>query len=273
MTNLIKADLKRMFHDKLFMIACIIGAGFALMTSILYMALNNLVESVSEMQSVFSAKTTLAESFAPLSNFGLALPIFICIIINKDFSYGTIRNKIICGYSRTKIYLSILISTATLVLSCILGYTIISFGLSSVLLEYSTTTTFIQDIGYILLTILFGTLGYTLFACLITFFCVSMKNLGIAIVLYFGISFLFTVIATALSISNMFIPDKESMDGVKTLIDILCHINIFYLFSSVIGYTDVYTVKEILYIIFDVVIFGSLTTLLGIYMFNKKNLK
>ena len=35
----------------------------------------------------------------------------------------------------------------------------------------------------------------------------------------------------------------------------------------------VYTAKEILYIVFDVLIFGSLTTLLGVYMFNKKNLK
>ena len=273
MRNLIKADLKRMFHDKLFMIVCIIGGGFALMTSLLYYFLNNLVSSVADMESIFNAKDTLAACFAPLSNFGLALPIFICIIINKDFSYGTIRNKIICGYSRSKIYISILISTATLVVSCILSYTLISFGLSSILLDYSLTTTFINDIGYILLTILFGTLGYTLIACLITFFCISMKNLGIAIVLYFGISFLFFVIATALNISNMFIPDKESMGGIKTLIDILCHINIFYIFSNVIGYTDVYTAKEILYIVFDVLIFGSLTTLLGVYMFNKKNLK
>ena len=271
MRNLLKADLKRMLRDKLFIIACIIGAGFALLTSLLYFALNSLVDSVSEMEILFEAKTTLGQGFAPLNNFGLALPIFICIILNKDFSYGTIRNKIVCGYSRAKIYLSLLISTSILMVSCILGYVIISFGTSTILLDYSATTTLIKDLGYICLTILLGAFGYILFASALTFLCTTMKNLGIAIVLYFGVSFLLTLIAAALSVTVMFLPND--MNIVKTIIDIICHLNIFYLFSNIIGAAHMYTIKEILYIIFVVIGSSSLITLLGIHMFNKKDLK
>ncbi len=271
MVNLLKSDLKRMFKDKLFLITCIIGAGFGILTSLLYYGLNFLVDSIEEGMAMFYAKDALAASFAPLNNFGFILPIFICIILNKDFSYGTIRNKIISGHSRTNIYLSLLISTSLLMLATILGYTIINFGVSSILLDYSITTTFSKDIGYILLTILFGLIGYILFSALIVFFCTSMKNAGLAIVLYFGISFFLTIAALAFSISIPMIDEKMSF--LKDFLDVLCNLNIFYLFNNIIGYVDAYEVKEILYIVLDVVVFGGLVSMLGILLFNKKDLK
>ncbi len=271
MINLLKADLKRMLRDKLFLITCIIGAGFALITGLLYFGLNSLIDSLEEGLLMFYAKDILAASFAPLSNFGLALPIFICIILNKDFSYGTIRNKIICGYSRTKIYLSLLISTILLMVTTILGYTVVNFGLSSLLLDYSITTTFAKDLEYILLTILFGVIGYILLASFVVFFSTTTKNGGLAIILYFGIAFLLTLISVACALSSSFLGDDMSF--FKNIFEILCNINIFYLFNSVIGYVDVYHLKEILFIVFDVIIFGTLITLLGIKIFNKKDLK
>ncbi len=271
MRSLLKADLRRMLKDKLFFIACIIGAGFALLSSVLYLGLNAIVSSVEDGMPLFYAKDSLAQSFAPLNNFGIAIPIFICIIINKDFSYGTIRNKIICGHSRAKIYLSLFISSTLLTLALILGYTIVSFGVSSILLDYSYTTTFLDDIGYILATIAFGVLGYILLSSFIVFFCTTMKNVGLAIILYMGIAFFLTLAATALFVCQEMLPQDKKF--LSPIIDFLCNINIFYLFSNVIGMIDTYTLKEVLYILLDTVIFGSAVTALGIFIFKKKNLK
>lgn len=272
MRNLLSSDLKRMFKDKLFLIACIIGAGLALLTTLLYFGLNSLLSAVGEESFViFYAKDILGASFAPLSNFGLALPIFICIIINKDFSYGTVRNKIICGHSRISIYISLLISTIILMSICIFGYVLVGFGLSSLLLEYSAITTFVNDIGYICLTILFGLIGYILLACIIVFFSTVMKNIGLAIVTYFGFSFLLTILATVLSIGSSFMPANNEV--LITIMEVLSNINIFYLFSNVIGYVESYSIANILYIILDVIILGSLVTFLGIILFKKKDLK
>ena len=102
MKELLKTDLRRMLKDKLFLVAIFIGLGLALFTPLIYKVLVLVLEEAAEMEDIFgmlfTAKGILGTSFAPLNNFGLILPVFLAIIIYKDFSYGTIRNKIISGW-------------------------------------------------------------------------------------------------------------------------------------------------------------------------------
>ena len=63
--------------------------------------------------------------------------------------------------------------------------------------------------------LLFGTLCYIFITALIVFLCTKLKNVGVAIVLYFGIVFLLTILAT---IFNVAFTAIEAMDGNKLLI-------------------------------------------------------
>lgn len=60
------------------------------------------------------ASERYAYSFNLLSNIGLLTIIFTTLIVAQDFTQFTIRNKIIAGYSRTKIYVNILIVNLTI---------------------------------------------------------------------------------------------------------------------------------------------------------------
>ena len=113
MINLLKVDLKRILKDKLLVIVCIIALVMSLFTPLLLKGLLVLgldMEWISSKEGV--ALGFFSNAFSASSNIGLILPIFIAIIINKDFTYGTIRNKIICGNKRSTIFLSMFISSA-----------------------------------------------------------------------------------------------------------------------------------------------------------------
>ena len=254
MGTLLKADLKRMFTDKLFMIACIIGAGLSLMTPILYAALSSLIgpEEMELVGDIFNSKSILTSSFAPLNNFGLILPIFLGIIINKDFSNGTIRNKIICGKPRYQIYLSIFISSIIVMIVAILGYAIIGIGLGAFVVDYSSTVTLLEDIGFILLTLLFGALCYAVLGGLIAFLFTNTKNIGLGMVFYFASAFVLTLLATIFVFAIDYLTVTNGDASLIRLFEFLCNINIFYVIDHLIATATSYSIENIIWIIVDV---------------------
>ena len=277
MKELLKTDLRRMLKDKLFLVAIFIGLGLALFTPLMYKVLVLVLEEAAEMEDIFgmlfTAKGILGTSFAPLNNFGLILPVFLAIIIYKDFSYGTIRNKIISGKSRVSIYLSLLLSSAIVMTICMLGYALIQFGFASLLLDYSIGVKMVEDLPYIILTLLFGVICYLFITSIIVFLCASFKNVGLAIVLYFGGCFLLTILATITSTAYSAIEMLEGKEALKNVFEFLTNINLFYFLNGVIGYVDEYLNTEIAYIIIDSILFGGLFVLFGILIFRKKDLK
>lgn len=277
MKELLKTDLRRMLKDKLFLVAIFIGLGLALFTPLIYKVLVLVLEEAAEMEDIFgmlfTAKGILGTSFAPLNNFGLILPVFLAIIIYKDFSYGTIRNKIISGKSRVSIYLSLLLSSAIVMTICMLGYALIQFGFASLLLDYSIGVKMVEDLPYIILTLLFGVICYLFITSIIVFLCASFKNVGLAIVLYFGGCFLLTILATITSTAYSAIEMLEGKEALKNVFEFLTNINLFYFLNGVIGYVDEYLNTEIAYIIIDSILFGGLFVLFGILIFKKKDLK
>lgn len=274
MISLLKADLKRMFKDKLFLISCIIAVVFSIITPILYKALLLLFEAEEDLllTSMFSAKGLLASMFSPTNNLGLIIPVFLGIIINKDFSYGTVRNKIIKGKSRTKVYLSTLISSVIVMLVIMLAHCIITMLFGSLLLGYSNDTTIWKDLPYVITSIALGLLCYLFIACLLVFFGTCMKNFGSALVMYFVVVFILTLVGSLTPFASSFF-EVENNKVLKDLFDFISNINIFYYPSNVIGIIEKYKVSNILYLLFSTIIFGGGLSLLGITMFNKKDLK
>ena len=137
MVDLLKADLKRALKDKLLIVLLIISGVFAVTTPLLYKGMYMLldIEGMVELEAfglAMSAKSMFFSSFSLGNNFGLILPILVAIILCKDFGQGTLRNKVICGKSRTSIYFSLLLTCGIIMWGMILAHALITLLVSSV---------------------------------------------------------------------------------------------------------------------------------------------
>ena len=271
MTDLIKTDLKRIFKDKLFLITCIIAVALAIFSPLLnvliYSALDAL-ESLELLGMMPTAKSFFFQSFLPGNNMGFIMPILVAIILCKDFGQGTVRNKIICGHSRRAIFLSMFISGSVVSSIIMLGQGLITLFFSLIFFDYSAEAFTFSELGYFLLSVLFELLIYVFISAIISFLCVSMKNAGLAVVMYVAINFLFTIVGSVTMIASTFA--QADTLGYKVL-EFLNNSNVFT--STLIGSGVTYSAKDIFYILMPSVGGSVLAVLFGILIFNKKNLK
>lgn len=276
MRNLIRVDLRRAMKDKIFLVLCILTGVFAVVTPLLYKAIFSLlnIEEMLEMEGMFglsiNAKSLFFTSFSPGNNFGLILPIMVAIILCKDFSHGTVRNKIICGKSRRSIFLSMLCTCAILMCGFILAQAILTLLVSLCFFDYQSTKFTIGDLGYLLLSIGLEILVYVFISVLLTFFIVSMKNAGTAIVMYFVVNFVLLIIGGITQTAAML---SDTTSGISyEILEFFNQANVFT--STVIGSGTSYGAKELLlYVLFPNVALISLFTFLGYTVFKKKDLK
>ncbi len=111
MKNLLRADFYRLFKNKLSLISLIIAAILPLAMTLLFLGLREMLVALDPSQEgmvemLFGANTLIGTSFSFTNNIGIILPVFASLIILSDVNSGTIRNKIILGYSRHKIFAS-----------------------------------------------------------------------------------------------------------------------------------------------------------------------
>ena len=109
MKRLFKAFLFKLTRDLTFRITLIIGAGMALLMTGIYLVidLTAATEGVLGDTKFLTGQTMLIASMSPAQNYGLAIPINVVSFICLEFTQGTIRNKIIAGNSKFKIYASV----------------------------------------------------------------------------------------------------------------------------------------------------------------------
>ncbi len=267
MLNLLKTDLKRVLKDKLFIILCIIAGVFSLITPLLYKGLYVLMGG-DDFLGMFSAKGLFFRSFVPGDNLGLIAPVLVAIALCKDFSHGTVRNKIISGYSRVTIFLSIFLASLIILCAVMLASGLLTLAFSLCFFDYQDQAFTWKDFGYLLLSIGFEMLVYCFIAAFTAFLCVFMKNVGLVIVGYVGIAFLFTIIGAVTAIAVEF-PSEMSKFGYETL----CFINNANLFSSTIIGGGSYGWRELLYILTPTLGGSALFVWLGVVVFKKKDLK
>ena len=274
MRNLIKADLKRAWKDKLILVLFIVGGVFALTTPLLYkgiallMNMEEMMEIEGLLGSQFNAKTLFFTSFSPSNNFGMILPIMVAIILCKDFGQGTVRNKIICGKSRTKIYFSLFSTCAILMCGFILAQAIVTLLVSLVLFDYQATPFTAKDFGYLLASVGFEMIVYLFISALLMFFVVAMKNAGTAVVMYFVVNFFFLIVGSITQSIFMFADPTTSSYKV---LEVVNNANMFT--SLLIGGGVSYTAKEVLSILIPNILLGGLLVFLGLRIFKKKDLK
>ena len=81
MLNLYITDLKKIIKDKLFLVTCILGIVFTLMTPILYKALFEVLGVGEILGDLVDAKILTFGAFNPSGNLGFIMPILIAIIV------------------------------------------------------------------------------------------------------------------------------------------------------------------------------------------------
>ena len=123
MGRLFKAFFFKLSKDLAFRITLIIGAGLAILMTGLYLLIDLGLGTFGETGLKFlTGPNMLLSSLSPVDNFGLAIPINLITFVCLEFSQGTIRNKIIAGHSKFKIYSALVISGLILAFSLLTVY-------------------------------------------------------------------------------------------------------------------------------------------------------
>ena len=274
MRDLLKTDFKRVLKDKLFLILCIVAAVFALSSPLLYKALFALVppEEMAEVETMLAmqinAKMLFFNAFSLMNNFGLLLPVLITIVLCKDFSHGTIRNKIISGKPRTSVFFSLLITCSVFVCGIMLAQALLTLAVSLLFFDYQPTEFTASDFGYFMASIGFKLLICLLVSALLTFFIVTMKNAGLAIVMYFVVNFGCVIIGV---VTQTVFPFLDADTAAYGILQFLNRANAFA--TMIVGNGTSYSLAEVLSLLLPNLVITAALILFGWMIFRKKDLK
>lgn len=274
MTGLLKADFKRLLKDKLLLILGILAIVFAVIMPVLNALIFSGVDKLmgGMFTTSLTAKSLFFASFNMGDNMGLIAPILLGIALCKDFSYGTIRNKIIAGKSRSAIFLSLFISCSAIFLAVMLLHAFVTLGVSLCLFEYQATPFTCEDFCYLLESLAFDMLAMLYVTAMLSWLCASAKNVGIVIVIYIAISFVLSISGGLMQTALVYMENFGGNEKTITLLSFLDRINVVT--SAVyIGTGSEYTWKDVLYLTIPATV-GIVSFLgLGLWRFNKKDLK
>ena len=120
MADLFRAFFFKLRRDLTFRITLIVGAGLAFLMMALFLIIDNFLSDFDA--HICNGQTMFLVSFTPTSNFGLAIPINLITFTVLEFTHGIIRNKIVAGNSKFKIYLGLFLSGLVFALSLLFVY-------------------------------------------------------------------------------------------------------------------------------------------------------
>ena len=268
MLSLLKIDFKRVLKDKLFMVLAILALVFAVISPLLYKVLFSLLEAEEFAGMVVDGKMMFFSSFSAGNNLGLIAPILVMIALCKDFSFGTIRNKIISGKTRAQIFISLFITCFVITWGVILAHALVTLGFSLLFFDYQSTPFTAADFNYFISSLALQMLIWFFICAIMALLIVLMKNAGLAVVTYAAVMFIFTIFGSIVQAALMmpdFI-DQATMSALECL-------NGSNPFVNSIGLGTSYQVKDVLYMLIPCTVGSILCIGLGIVGFNKKDLK
>lgn len=126
MRRLLSANLARLFRHRVFWICMAV--------TFLLGAYNFWVAGSYRDKGVL--QYTLEQSAFSITPFGCFLMVFGVLFIGDEFAYGTIRNKIVAGYTRGQVYLSLLLTGSAAALLFYLTYAAATFAVGVPILGY-----------------------------------------------------------------------------------------------------------------------------------------
>ena len=277
MSNLLIVDFRRVLKDKLLMVMGILAVVFSLFNGFIMGAVvkfmdEESMEMMGEMGMGMSAVSQFFGAFSFDSNVGLIAPVLLSVILCKDFSSGTIRNKIIAGYSRVSILLSMFIVCLTVLFGVILVHGLLTLAICLIFMPFYTGELSWGFCVYFISSLGLEFLLYVMVAALICWLCATRKKVGLVIVLYVAIMMILSLMTGILEGVAMTLEWRDGYDTVRKLIDFVQSINVVN-FAMNIGKGSAYEWKELLRYILVPVGLSALLLGLGILKFKKKDLK
>lgn len=225
MGRLFKAFLFKLTRDLTFRITLIIGAGFALLISGLFLAMDLMTQAVESSDRLLTGENMLSISLIPAQTYSLAVPINVAIFVCLEFTQGSIRNKIIAGNSKFNIYLSLFLSGLFFCFALMGVYVLLCFGIGCIFGGFDPNGSyFMNGLNFTpeyLIKLLIGSIFvYISIVSFTIFIATTLRNVGpcipIIIVLLLILSYIAPIIT---SINTLLGEDAEGLIWFMRIVD------------------------------------------------------
>lgn len=219
MSRLLKAFFYKISKDITFRITLIVGAGVAIFMILLYLLLDLFLDT--EGMKMLTGQSMLVNSFSPAQNFGISIPINVVSFVILEFTQGTIRNKIIAGHSKFKIYASLYLSGLVLAFALLLMYVGVCTVFGAIIggFDLNTSTMVGTGIGakvsaeFIVKYVILALLAYTSIVSFAVFIAALFRSMGPCIPLVmlgiFGLYFLAVIFSTVLMTTESIVTSSQ----------------------------------------------------------------
>lgn len=277
MTNLLHANFTKLKRDKFFWLTIIIMLAWGLFAAgtQIYNAMKYKMDYATTMDSILFGYCWVV---------GIVCAIFSSMYIGSDYSDGTVRNKLIVGHKRCSIYFANLITISTvMILSCAV------FLISVSALGFPFIKEIIMDFKTAVIMILCSIPMIIAYSAIFTAISMTNQNKAvvaiISIILAFGLVFAATIIRSILEAEPMIstgfeitangelimgelVPNPHYPTGMKRKI-----LEFLYDFlPSGQGEQFMSGKYSVLMPVYSLII-AAVSTVAGIGIFNKKNIK
>ena len=185
MVRLLKSFFYKISKDITFRITLIIGAGVAVFTTLMFLILQHAIGDDAG-GTLLTGQGMLLTSFSPAQNFGISIPINVISFVVLEFTQGTIRNKIIAGHSKFKVYASLFLSGLVFAFALLFVYVGLCTALGSIFGGFDPNGLAIigTSIGgqvsgeFIIRFVILALLSYTSIVAFTIFFATLFRSMG-----------------------------------------------------------------------------------------------
>lgn len=262
MNRLLSADFYCLRKSKLSWVMLIIAAVMPIGTVLLYVGLRFLAEQTNDgsfnaLSAMFTTRGILSSAFSLTNNIGIIFPIFAGIIIGSDMTNGTLRNKVIIGHSKAKIYFSHLIVCVIFGIVTILLSAIVTILFSLIFFQYGVdfNGAEIKNLVYFFVT---GLLAYVFVSSVVNAFALIFKTPAPTILISILVGMGFGLIASLIA-----------------MIDYSSFKYLVYLIPTFANTQFVGGIEDVVFIegSISLVVFSIAFIFLGLGLFTKKDIK
>ncbi len=225
MKNIFKAFFFKIRKDISCRITMFIGLGFAILIPLILFLIDVGISAIdgdlSNIQhTMATGQGLLIMSVSPTQNFGLAIPINLITFTVLEFSNGTIRNKIVSGYSKTKVYVGLFLTGLVYTLGLITAYVLISFGLGCAFggfdphgsaMTISSLVAGTMKEGFLTKFLILAVLAYVVIASSTIFFSTLFRHIGPSIPVVIVLLLICSGMASIASVVSLLDLDSEGM--------------------------------------------------------------
>jgi hypothetical protein len=293
MARLLRLELRRLFKDKVILAMAIILVVIAFFQALV--AGTSYYEDpwTGTIYWTLTMRDLLSTSFQLSSTPFIIIGIVVAVFLAKDVNQGTIRNKLIAGYSKMEIYWTSTISATFITFVSMVLFHGLSIGFGQIWgIPFPIDTTVVNDLENFLIYMAIGYLLVFVATSIINFIAMMVKNMAGVIVL--SIVFMVFVLVFALLLDSLlkfwlvynrydlYTQAQQAQDALDRLQGVLDY---FYIFQALkystslfnpTDFTNFYSDEGRIYL-FKVLgtNFGllALLNLGGAYLFSRTDLK